>query len=356
MIANPCDSVLTPGIYGSSEGLLARLKKTVFNSTNNTAGYILWAPEYHCAFSDQDEKPGDATPYNCGNLFLWASDSADQQPFNDKEDNLGEMAYGSQQSQTFVPATAKSSAFTADDPARSFLDSDLVQDARTISACIRMKYTGQMYHASGEIAFIEDLPIQSLLYGADGSEAASVNQLFQQANHTARLGAHNAEIVARPDEHADTFRDDRATPIDVAISDREAGLPSQRSQSSVSQDGKIRSPSVFGFAWRGIDLGTANSVNLAFDLVKNIEWRPEPVSGLTHATPVQLSPIPLTQSAVAYLDEHHPGWTTRLFQGLGTAARLALAGGSMALRGAAFAGGAARMGLLPLPSPQLLLR
>ena len=356
MVANPCDATLTPGIYGSSEGLLARLKKTVFNSTGDSCGYILWAPEYHCAFTDQDEKTGYPTDYNCGNLFLWSSDSADQQPFNDKSDNDSQMAYGSIKSEAFIAATAQSSAFTATDPAQPFLQSDIVQDARTISSCIRLKYTGQMYHASGEIAFIEDLPIQSLLYGAAGAEAASVNQLFQQANHTARLGVQNAEIIARPDEHAGTFRDSFVTPIDVAITNREVSTPTQISQSNVSSDGKIRSPSVFGFAWRGIDLGTATSVNLAFDLVKNIEWRPEPVSGLTHATPVTLSPIPLTQSAVAYLDEHHPGWTSRLFSGLGAAARLALAGGRLALRGAAFAGGAARMGLLPAPNAQLLLQ
>jgi hypothetical protein len=356
MIANPCDSILTPGIYGSSEGLLARLKKTVFNATGDTCGYILWAPEYHCAFTDQDEKVGDATVWNCGNLFLWSSSDPSQQPFNDKSDNDSQMAYGSQQSEDFVTATAQSSAFTATDPAQPFLASDIVQDARTISSCIRMKYTGQMYHASGEVAFIEDLPIQSLLYGAAGAEAASVNQLFQQANHTARLGVQNAEIVARPDEHAGTFRDSFTTPINVAITDRGVSTSSMASQSNVSNDGKIRSPSVFGFAWRGIDLGSATNVNLAFDLVKNIEWRPEPVSGLTHATPVTLSPIPCTQSAVAYLDEHHPGWTTRLFSGLGAAARLALAGGRLALRGAAFAGGAARIGLLPTPNPQLLLQ
>jgi len=311
MVADPCNCPLVPGIYGTSEGMLARVKQSLFQNTDQTCGYILWVPDYHCS-GDVDSKYGTSGTDTVGaNLFLWVSNDPYQQPYNFKNDNESKMSYGSLKG-GFTAATQYSSAFRYPDPASALVKGSMVQDARTISACIAMTYTGQARLASGEVAFIEDLPLISLIEGADGKEAVSVNQLFQNSTKTARLGVNRLEIVSRPDENSHTFRDDIAAPIDCNITDL-ADFTTR-----LSQQGRTQSPGVFGFAWRGLSVDSATaSAAITFELVKNIEWRPEPISGFTHAAPRTVSAVPQIQAAVAHLDRKKPGWSTRALRGLG---------------------------------------
>jgi hypothetical protein len=346
MIADPCNCTLIPGLHGTSEGLLARVKKTLFNSTADTCGYVLWVPDYSCNFGDFNER-GPATSVKCGNLFIWSSTDPNQQPYNTLVAADSKMAYGSALSDTFVAATTYSSAYTSTDPAAVLVSGDIVQDARTLSACIKMKYTGQLLNASGEIAFIQDLPLPSILYGASNNEAASVNHLFQQATQTGRFGSDTAEVISRPDETSHVFRNDRSTPINVNTG--EGGT------SSLSQEGKSQGPNVFGFAWRGLAIPSGQAANLTFEFIKNIEWRPEPISGLTHATPRVINTIPKTQSAVKYLDDKSSTWSTKLMAGIGEVSKLALSGAWSATKSIVKAGFAEGLKTLPYTAPLLLM-
>jgi hypothetical protein len=257
------------------------------------------------------------------------------------------MAYGGILSDTFVAATTYSSAFTSTDPAAVLLSGDIVQDARTLSACIKMKYTGQLVNASGEIAFIQDLPLTSILYGAGNNEATSVNQLFQNATQTGRFGSDTAEVISRPDETSHVFRNDRSTPLQV--SDSEGGT------TSLSSEGKSQGPNVFGFAWRGLAIPSGQAANLTFEFIKNIEWRPEPISGLTHATPRVINTIPKTQSVVKYLDDMSSTWTTKLMSGINQVSKLALAGAWSASKSIVKAGFEQGLKTLPYTAPLLLM-
>jgi hypothetical protein len=55
-------------------------------------------------------------------------------------------------------------------------------------------------------------------------------------------------------------------------------------------------------------------------LLKSIEWRPAPVSGLTHAPPRSIHPTPMIHKATAHLDKVAPGWSTQVVNGLGSVA------------------------------------
>jgi hypothetical protein len=346
MIADPCNCTLIPGLHGTSEGLLARVKKTLFNATADTCGYVLWVPDYSCNFGDFNER-GTATNIKCGNLFIWSSTEPDQQPYNERVDVESKMAYGGILSDTFVAASAFSSAFTSTDPAAVLISGDIVQDARTLSACIKMKYTGQLVNASGELAFIQDLPLSSIIYGAGNNEAASVNQLFQQATQTGRFGSDTAEVISRPDETSHVFRNDRSTPFQV--SDSNGGI------TTLSNEGKSQGPNVFGFAWRGLAIPSGQAANLTFEFIKNIEWRPEPVSGLTHATPRVVNTIPKTQSAVKYLDDMSSTWSTKLMSGINQVSKLALSGAWSATKSIVKAGFEQGLKTLPYTAPLLLM-
>ena len=346
MIADPCNCTLLPGLHGTSEGLLARVKKTLFNATDDTCGYVLWIPDYSCNFGDYNERV-PPTSVKCGNLFIWSSKQPDHQPYNFKVDLESKMAYGGQLSDNFVPATEFSSAYTSTDPAAVLVSGDIVQDSRTLSACIKMKYTGQLYNASGEIAFIQDLPLASILYGATDNEAASVNQLFQQATQTGRFGSDTAEVISRPDETSHVFRTDRSTPIEIT--------DAENASTRISAEGKSQGPNVFGFAWRGLAIPDGQAANLTFEFIKNIEWRPEPISGLTHATPRVINTIPKTQSAVKYLDDHSSSWSTKLMSGIGEVSKLALSGAWSATKSIVKAGFEQGLKTLPYTAPLLLM-
>ena len=298
MVADPCNSTLVPGIFGDQDGLLARLKLSIMNPGNNaqTAGYLLWCPDYHCI-------PDVAASFvfGKGNLFAWSSTHSYLNPTNTPA-----FPYGGENT-PWNPT--QDSAGTINDPAGKFLKTELVQDARTISSCMKLTYTGPMLSSSGQYAFIEALPLSSLLEGGDNAGQPippSVDNLFQLATKTGRLGTDTLEVISRPDDSSQTFRSSDVTPIEV---EDQGGLTA----SILSTEGKTQQPLVYGIAWRG--LSATESSPLILDVIKNIEWRPRPVSGLTHAVPRGINPTPMVHKAVTYLDTNHPGWSTKMLAG-----------------------------------------
>lgn len=307
MIGDPCNSILAPGIYGDQEGLLARVKDTYTNPGTNgqTCGYILWTPDYHSG-------PTNAGSSNFGpaNLFVFSNTSSSYGPLN-----TSAVPYGSDQASTVWGGAA--TAASLPDPAQDLLESDIVADARTISSCIKMTYTGPMYTSAGQYCVVEGLPLSSLLRASPSAAGAapSVDDLFRLATRSGRFGTDTREAVSRPHDSAHVFRGEQEAPVDIGGS----GI----APTSLTDLGQNQQPVFYGFAWRGVP--SASDHPIVFDLVKTLEWRPAPVSGLTHAPPRAINPTSMIQKSVAHLDKTYgPGWTDRLASSaIGLAGQLA---------------------------------
>lgn len=296
MIADPCNSVLVPGLYGSQEGLLARVKSTYvsgeFAAQGRTCGYVLWCPE----FSNkglQGLAAGDTDQF--GNLFVFEHASPNYRPSNDPSKPFG--------------TTAVDTTLSIQDPASSLIDSQVVADCRPLNACIQMTYFGKMLDAAGEVAYIANLPFSELLTGgpvADGypdGTTLCVNDLMNYSTNKKRLGVDTREAVFKPDPiMSSTFRGANdvllRSPLVVG---GDGGI------AEITDEAKAVDPVVFGFAWRNF---TPDS-GVSFDFTKSIEWRPDATSGLTQVPVRHMGPSKVP-SAVRNLDrqeaEGHPVW------------------------------------------------
>lgn len=296
MIADPCNSVLAPGIYGDQEGLLARVKSTYTNPGTNgqTCGYVLWTPDYHSG-------PINAGSYNRGpcNLFCFSNADPAYKPLNSAA-----VPFGSDQLNTVWSGAATAASLA--DPAQDLLEGDIVSDARTISSCMKMTYTGPMFTAAGQYCVVEGLPLNSLLANEDVGDPVdtpSVNDLFRLATRSGRFGTDTREAISRPHDTAHVFRDKTVSPVAVGDS---GSVPSIQTPL-----GETQQPVFYGFAWRGVPSDSVHPI--VFDLIKTLEWRPKPVSGLTHAPPRAINNESMVQKAVAHLDRKYgPSWTDRL--------------------------------------------
>jgi len=357
MVSDPCGSTLTPGLYGSAEGLLARFENSTFNSNVSTCGYVVWIPVYHN--DPQETLPSTNTGVN-GNIYIWTS--AD--PATIPPDNMGLAPLWS------VGTTTQSSA-SFPDPAARWIASGTAMDARTLSACMKVKFTGQLRTDSGEICWLNNISPKVLfgewpalapsrsqtepyvqvgpsgcnrteakraarLAAVDaGSFPASVNALFDMSPNSERLGLDTYENVYSAVSQSDAFY-----PYDAGYQLVPDGYPGQGAD-DLSRDNAR--PEAFGFAWRGIDNevdGYAGNNALRFDFVKNVEWRPNPYLGIS--TPVRRvlgqNPQPFIAAA---LDTHAPGWNHKKVDenGASSLAETAYTGVARAIKGASsFAG------------------
>jgi len=307
MLANPCNSSLVPGIFGDAEGLLARVKSTITNSAPaaSTCGFILWSPDYH-------EKGSNATVTSTDrvnmNVLAWSSDSPDQVVENSQIFGAGARKMGT----STVPFSNSGlfgvTARAFDDPAAELLTSDIVQDARTIGACIKMTYTGTALKSSGQFARVQDLPLSAIFgqgtIGADEgpSTGLTVNDLFRITTNTGRLGVETLENVSRPDDSSHIFRGGEEGPLSV-INDAVAFPDANASE---TKEAATLEPQWFGFCWRGLD--TSEVSPLVFELFKSIEWRPRPNSGFTLANKRSIHTESQIKKVTKILDEQNPSW------------------------------------------------
>jgi hypothetical protein len=300
MIANPCDSTLVPGLYGSSEGFLARLKNEIYNASAGSAGFILWSPRYH----NKIQPVADGT-YQM-NVFAFSTNDPSVSPGNSP-------GYGGQI--TFDQSLTQGTVLRINDPAAQIVGEDnaIVLDARTLSACLRLTYSGRMDSSSGQVAFIENVPVSALLGDPDQKEEPmSVDDLFRLSSSTQRLGVDTMEIVYRSHEvHDATFHDSKDGALWVTNNFIDP--------TTVSSNAVITSPHVFGFAWRNLDV-SSGSASLAIGMVKNIEWRPSPTSGFTAVVPHTMSVNNQLAIAHLHLDKVDPAWTKRILDNAGSVA------------------------------------
>ena len=288
MVLDPCESNLVPGLYGTAEGLLARLKSTyhipamaAHPSGASTCGYVLWCPD----FSNKDNGGLDSHTTSWsdqGNLFAWQENDSTVQPSNG-----GGFPYGSNRN----PITDGTlTTRVLDDPAANLVRSDIVADARVIGACMQMTYYGKMLDSAGEVGFISNLPVEELIHGGANNLPFSVDDLLIYCNNKSRLGIDTLENVYRPNElSSNHFRTNDESLLDFDVPN----------PAVVSPESKTLSPRCFGFVWRNVE----PDAGLVFDFTKSIEWRAETSSGLTQ-TPIHTSSRSLVPVVNATIDRH----------------------------------------------------
>lgn len=287
---------------------MARLRKTESVELANTltSGYIIWFPDYN-------EFPADAGTYTAGfgNLFAYSSTDASVRPLN----NVGASPFGGEDNWA-TNLSAKTTQGIPDPAARFISGNTIAQDARTLSACMSLVYTGRMMEASGEIAFIENFPLSACMandpYIAT-STAPSVDEMFNYSTKELRFGTDKHEVVFRPSDTSSVFKPPGAGPI---IIEGTGGSVASR----MTEQAQAEQPQAIGFAWRGLAPETDQTTPFSFAFTKNIEWRPKVFSGLTHTPPVQINKTQQASTAVHALDTKTPSWSTRVVDGLVSAA------------------------------------
>jgi len=292
MVLDPCNSVLEAGVFGTAEGFCGRFKSDYVGSTGigATCGFILWCPNY----SDK-------------NLYIGWSLDPTAAPRNDST-----VPYGTDGTGYYSGSSGTTRELS--DPVAAFVAGDTCADFRLISACLRMTYLGTTMNTAGQFCYVENMPTDALLNGGPGSVCPTVNQLFAanpKSQRTSLTTVDHKFAVYQPNL-SELYHDESDAPML-----RGSGTPT-----TVSTDGKIQNPRWFGFAWRGLTEGSDASA-LSFEFIKNIEWRPEPASGLASQPPHQ-SGVNVMPHILRIADAKNPHWRTMISSGEKTAEKFVL--------------------------------
>jgi hypothetical protein len=251
---------------------------------------MLWIPSYH----NTNGVPVIDAPFN---LWMRVATSPANLTTNDVANPLGSSA---------TPNAPEGTGI--EDPAATFINTGLVLDARTVAACMRLTYTGKVTDSAGQIAWIDNYQPDDLL-----NNRPSINDFFNRATKTARLGLDTYEQLFRPDEATGTDRFRRGSQTDPCFIKALPGF----GPTGIDQTVQDLSPKIMGFAWRGCEPGVID--HLVIDFVKVLEWRTETTSGLTGTTPKALD-VPSTSKILAIADQVSPGWASRISEGFTSAA------------------------------------
>jgi hypothetical protein len=267
MLSDPCNAELVPGFYGAQEGILSRYKTTSFPSEATAHGYIAWFPSYTGATG------GYGTNWNA--LYFTGAN------FTDAPTNTTLFPLGSGVAGCGVCIQVGAAPFIA---------TNVVQDFRTVSACMRAVYTGSVSSCAGRIAILDNVPAKLLL------SCPSTAQMFNLSADSNRVSLDATEVAYRPSPETMEFRDKSAQLYTVGD---HTTTPTYYSATATNIQ-----PTGFVIAWTGIP-----SNQLIFDFIQNIEWRPASGSGYIEVPPKQLATSSYLDSTLKMLDDVAPGWT-----------------------------------------------
>lgn len=280
-VHDPCNGPIVSGIYGSVEGLVSRVKNShnTVASGNDTCGAVFWVPSYN---------GGGSVTWNMVRMVMT---------------NPAAFFLNSVSTPMGTGAVLSNNGFALTDPANAFISNTLVKDSRTTAACLQLTYTGKVTESAGQIAWISNYSLSDLLSGPN------INQMFDRATKTSRLGLETYEVKFRPDVDSGCARfRGNGLLADYAVS---RGVPGT-SSSLISEQADMTNPKVIGFAWRGCEPGVIDS--LVISTTKIVEWRVSAGSGLTGTPQTDLN-IPSTSNLLAELDQIDPGWAQSVMQG-----------------------------------------
>lgn len=244
------------------------------------------------------------------NLFIWQSGDPGFKPLN-----TGELAstypttnppvYGLQRAST---TAAWSSATAIPDPASGFVGGTVCEDARLLSSCIRVTYTGRQMDSAGLICPIRNISMSDFLVrnettGTYSGRGLSVNDIFKLAPDQTRMGTEVHEIRSRD---GDNEMDEWQTHNDPAAYPG-TWLGATGGTTSIMDPGvSPREPNVYGFAWR--DVEASQFTKMYVELFKNFEWRPQTSAGISLPTEERSSVVSNVPKVLAHLDRVKRGW------------------------------------------------
>lgn len=276
MLADPCHASLEPGFHSTDEGILSRLKTEFSPSSTFTNGFVVWDPTY----------ASDGT--NVFNAFFFSTSAVGTAPVNSVPTPFGT---GGNSGDTQGISGARGAA--------AFNSGPVVADMRCVGACIRLSYHGRMDAASGQIAYLVNLPIETLV---DASGAiASVEELFTLSSTVERLGLETQEIRWRPTPASHYFKTERDG-VATVVSSGITGLTSEALRFG---------PKLIGFAWKNVP----TTADLTIQYIQNIEWRPNVAQGFVAQPPKQIRNEGYIERLLRYLDSTRPGWQSAAMKG-----------------------------------------
>jgi len=264
---------MIPGIFGTSEGLMARMRTTITSGAAN--GYIAWCPAY--------SGDGGVATNSYHNLYYFENASSATNPNNTNADPFGKLY--------------NTSGDWSADPAYAFLNGTTAADHRVVSACIILTYTGSVSSCSGEIALIPNVPTALLLKGGAGQVPVSVDDMFTAAPYYSRLGLEHTELKWHPGSRRQTFHPAGSGPCYYT------GTSPTTQSISVGQSGDP--------GWCIIAFRNVPASSLKFTLTKVFEWRPEANVGFTAVVPASVGPESTYTDALRVLDETDRDWWRR---------------------------------------------
>jgi len=285
MIVDPCNGPVVP--YAASQGgYVTRFKRTIklHQVAANNNGYLVWFPDYHNMHLEGEGG-------NC--LYFESANSADS-PYNLSSHPLGTGTTGGQ--------------FTAD-PVYSWADSATCQDARTLAACIRLRYSGKLADAEGTIAAIREISATQFFNGSGAfNSPCSIDQLMTFAPEVERFNPEGIEIRYRP--HDDTSVPRTSGKSSNTTTDRcfQLGVTGTVATSMPSGDVAGGEKRGIAIAWTGLNTGATSDVWV--DFVKVVEWRPNTSSGMVETAPVTAVDSNTFGRALERLDHFIPSWQT----------------------------------------------
>lgn len=288
MIADPCTSTPTDGLYGDKGGFVTKTKVMYSPGSANTSGFILWCPSCF----------GQTAPATPISTIIY-SPAGGAQILNTVADPLGTNL-----------ATSGLAITSAGD---SFGLSTTVSKLRTAAACMRMTYIGTTSTCAGRVAFVEGLTTSQLMTGLP-----AIDDLFALATKVERTTLEPMEVTYRPDDTLDSrFKEAPFTPI---LKGTAAAVAS-----TITTEGKDLDPKWIGFAWAGIA-----ATSFTIETIRIVEWVPDTGSSFAMPVPVQESDS-YVRPILSYLDRAFSGWSTTAMQHGGRIAadlaNMALAGG-----------------------------
>lgn len=242
------------------------------------------------------------------NCFLWQSSDPQIRPLNSTAvyDPLllqNPPIYGLARS----TGAQWTSAQYIPDPASGFAAGTVCEDARLLSSCIRMTYTGRQSDAAGIICPIRNLSLTDLIQRNDSTgdfsgKGLSVSDLFKLSAVQERLGTTVHEIRSRD---SDNELDEWQTIYDPAVYPG-SYLATQNSITTMDPAIQPREPACYGFAWR--DVEAAQFTKMYIELYKNFEWRPKSTAGISLPVEERISTVSNVPKAMQYLDRIKHGW------------------------------------------------
>jgi hypothetical protein len=295
LVADPCQGSVDGATFRGEIGAYKVRAKSdggasLFHSLTSVStfsGYVAWFPGYHCG------PYTGAVERGLSSFTFWTAN--DSSPTN----SVSSACYG---------GTAASTTKGLADPAFNFLSGGTCAQARTVAACLSMRYVGTMTSLAGEYCVLSDVSPSTLV-----TDLASVDELFALAGNPRRLSLDPVDLRYRPADHDCVYRTEGAQ-TNSPGGDKPIQSGSATPAASSTLGPNLSDQRAIVIAFRGVQQPASDIQDvLKFSYTKVIEWVPQANSGLP--VPVSSGSGAATPGDVsALLTARDPLWASRPHQ------------------------------------------